>query len=621
MMLFAAISTGRLRWLLWLLLGGLWACGPVWAQPTVQGLGYWKPFVISVDDDPAVARAQRVFDTLLRAWDGTRVEPSLYVVKSSRGPWAASLADGNILLSRAAIDTTLALDGGRADHLLAFVLAHELVHQRADDLWHHKFFRLVGSQNPQQQQALLRGLELSGQALPDLERREAQADHDGLILMASVGYDPFVVVDGEDFFTRWVESVWAAPCERQDPVWQGAGACAQARTRAARSRAQLEAIAIQATLFQLGVQAFTAGHWQVARRDFSAYGREFPSRAVHINIGLTYLAEALDIRDRLSDAGVLSGPRFFFPLLLELHPEATPLQPRGRVRGDTEERQRLRQYAERAAQSFERAIRLEPQYRSGYLLLGLAYLLSDNAPMVRGVLEGKYIPRFGSDASTRLLLAMTQARGGDLAGAARSFQQLLTSLEASPSSSGPWPADLLIYTAFHNAAALAQARGDHPRNDELWQRAAHLAQRNGQALLFQLAVEQLRPGTLVSRPPTWVPSIQGARLGDRVQASVSSSPFWLEGEALSIYRFASGARWVVDADGQLVNAWQSGGQALLGNGLALGDDADRPLKVLGPPSRRIELVSGAYLAYDALGLAIQLEHDRISGWFLYYPDD
>ena len=617
--LLAATSMARRRWLPWLLLG-LWACGPVWAQPAVQGLGYWKPFVISADDDPAVARAQRVFDTLLRAWDGTRVEPSLYVVKSSRGPWAASLADGNILLSRAAIDTTLALDSGRADHLLAFVLAHELVHQRADDLWHHKFFRLVGSQNPQQQQALLRGLDMSDQALPDLERREAQADHDGLVLMASVGYDPFVVVDGGDFFTRWVESVWAAPCGRQDPAWQGAGACAQARTRAARSRAQLEAVATQATLFQLGVQAFAAGHWQAARRDFSAYGREFPSRAVHVNIGLTYLAEALDIRDRLSDAGVLPGPRFFFPLLLELHPEATPLQPRGRVRGNAEERKRLRQYAERAAQSFERAMRLEPQHRGSYLLLGLAYLLADNAPMVRGVLEGKYIPRFGSDASTRLLLAMTQAQGGDLAGAARSFQQLLTSLEASPPSGGPWPADLLIYTAFHNATVLVQVRGDNSRRDELWQRAARLAQRNGQALLFQLAVEQLRPGTLASRPPAWVPSIQGARLGDRVQASVSSSPFWLEGEALSIYRFANGARWVVDADGRLVNAWQSGGQARLGDGLALGDDADRPLKVLGPPSRRIELVSGVYLAYDALGLAIRLENNRISGWFLYHPD-
>jgi len=192
-----------------------------------QSIGYWKPYVVNPAKDAGAARAQRVFANLLRTWDDTRVEPSLYVVDSTHGPWAASLADGNILLSRAAIDITLAQGPAHADHLLAFVLAHELVHQRADDLWHHKFFRLVGSQTPERQQELQRGLTLQGEALPDLERREAQADHDGLILMATVGYDPFVVIDvaidgsidgptnavsdtahaTKDFFTHWVENL------------------------------------------------------------------------------------------------------------------------------------------------------------------------------------------------------------------------------------------------------------------------------------------------------------------------------------------------------------------------------------------------------------------------------
>ncbi len=69
-----------------------------------QTISYWKPYVVSSEKDPGAARAQRVFANLLRTWDDTRVEPSLYVVNSTRGPWAASLADGNILLSRSAID-------------------------------------------------------------------------------------------------------------------------------------------------------------------------------------------------------------------------------------------------------------------------------------------------------------------------------------------------------------------------------------------------------------------------------------------------------------------------------------------------------------------------------------
>ncbi len=614
-------------------------------QQPQQTIGYWKPYVIDPASDPGAARAQRVFANLLRTWDDTRVEPTLYVVDSTRGPWAASLADGNILLSRAAIDITLAQGRQRADHLLAFVLAHELVHQRADDLWHHKFFRLVGSQSPERQQELQRGLSLQSDTLPDLERREAQADHDGLILMATVGYDPFAVIDEptdltsngtagstsntkgrEDFFTRWVESLWDIPCQRDHAAAQqkasarNAAACAQAHTRAARSRAQLDAIATQATLFELGVQAFGAGHWQQARRYFSAYGREFPSRAVHVNIGLTHLAQALDLADRLP----IRSPRFFYPLQLELRPEATPIAS-GKTRGDAE--QRLQQHARRAAQSFERALRLEPQHRNSYLKLVIAHLLANNLPMARGVLEGNYLPRFGTDPAATLLLAIITAREGDLDGAHKAFQTLLHQLENEPQAlaHSPWPAELLIHSSFRNAAALAAARGDAA--DDLWQRMARLAQASQRPLLFRLAIEQLRPGSLPHRPPPWAPAIHGARLGDIVATgekdalpgSTHKNPFWLDGETLTIYRFDDGARWVVDGRGRLVNAWQQGGQSRLGTQLALGDGADRPLKVLGPPTRRVELVSGVYLAYDALGLAIRIQDGQIHGWYLYHP--
>ncbi len=599
-------------------------------QPSQQQtINYWKPYVVSPAKDPGAARAQRVFANLLRTWDDTRVEPNLYVVDSTRGPWAASLADGNILLSRAAIDITLAQGDNRADHLLAFVLAHELVHQRADDLWHHKFFRLVGNQTPEHQQELQRGLSLQSGALPDLERREAQADHDGLILMATVGYDPFMVIDEpthdtadkqKDFFTHWVENLWAIPCQQHqqnhEAPRRNAAACAQAHTRAARSRAQLDAIATQATLFELGAQAFGAGHWQQARRYFNAYGRDFPSRAVHLNIGLTHLAQALDIYDRLPT----TGPRFFYPLQLELRPEATP-QPSGKqTRGNSEHR--LQQHAKRAVQSFERALRLEPQHRNSYLQLVIAHLLANNLPMARGVLQGNYLPRFGEDPAASLLLAMIRAREGDLPGADTDFQKLLDRLESRPLNLGnsPWPADLLIHSSFRNAVALAETLGKSSKNTKLWQRMARLAQASHRPLLFRLAIEHVRPGNLQNRPPAWTPKIHGARLGDVVRTTARRDSFWLDGETLNIYRFDDGARWVVDNKGRLINAWQHGGQSRLGNKLALGDTADRPLKVLGPPTRRVELVSGAYLAYDTLGLAIHIEDGRIGGWYLYNPD-
>jgi tetratricopeptide (TPR) repeat protein len=623
----AAINNRGLRvvrlqhrgWLVCLLL--LWL-GAVQADEARQFIGYWKPYVIAPESDPQVARAQRVFANLLRAWDGTRVEPSLQVVDSKQGPWAASLADGNILLSREAIDICRAQGEAQADHLLAFVLAHELAHQRADDLWHYKFFRLVGNQPPAAQQRMLAGLQLDDQSLPDLERREAQADHEGLILMATVGYDPFVVVDRKDFFTRWVESLWQAPCAAAQG--HAREACAQARTRAARARVQLASVATQATLFELGVQAFAAGRYEAARHYFTAFGRDYPSRAVHINIGLSHFAQALQLRRNLMAEGLVSGPRFYFPLLLETDPQAMPAAVSGQVRGQQDgaaERRLMKQHISHAAEAFERAIRLEPAYANSYLLLGMAYLMDGNTYMARGVIQGKYIPRFGTDAAARLLLAMTQVLEGDTQGATKAFDALVAELKETPQAASPWPADLLLYAVSYNTAAVARLRGEPAAADNYWRQIAAAARRQGRGMLFRLALARLGPSATGTAAELAPPLVHGVRLGDSAAVPPrKGSEFWLEGEALTLYRFADGARWVLDAKGRVVNAWQSHGSAQQVGGVAIGDSADRPLKVYGLPARRIELGSGAYLAYDALGMAFHIEDGRVAGWFLYRPD-
>jgi len=51
----------------------------------------------------------------------------------------------------------------------------------------------------------------------------------------------------------------------------------------------------------------------------------------------------------------------------------------------------------------------------------------------------------------------------------------------------------------------------------------------------------------------------------------------------------------------------------------LAKTSHRPLKVLEPSTRRMELVSATYLAYDALGLAIHVENGRIGSWHPVSP--
>lgn len=584
-----------------------------------QSINYWKPHVIDPQEDAAVAQAHRVFDNLLRAWDDSRIAPRLHVVESAAGPWAASLVDGNILLSREAIAACQAQGASRTEHLLAFVLSHELAHQKADDLWHQKFFRLSGTQGPEIQRQMLKGLKLSEGALDDLERREARADHDGLIMMATVGYDPFAITDQRDFFTAWVENVWDASCNNGTAEEAVRQACAQAKSRALRTQTQWVTVANQTTLFELGIQAFIAGHHEQARELFVGFGRDYPSRAVHFNIGLTYLAQAVALLEQSDD--ILPVPGFYFPLMLDVDPKATPIGSATGAQKRGDQRRRIHAHLLQAVDYFEKAIRLEPAHREAYLYLALAHLLDNNTFMVRGVLQGQYQPQFGADPALELLLAMTSAFEGKREQAVQGFKKLLGSGGAQ-GREGVLPPQVLRYAAHFNYAVYLKASGDAVGAQRLWQDLAQQSQQAGDSLLFRLALHQLKPATAPGSAVTPQPQVQALRVGDRpkgvdlARRAAAQSTFWHEGEQFTILRFADGSRLVLGAKQEVVAAWQHGGVAAV-LGLAVGDAADRPMKSLGLPSRRVHSIKGEYLAYDALGLAIHIVDDKVAGWFLY----
>jgi hypothetical protein len=610
------------------------------ADPT-QSITYWKPHTLSPRHDALVEKAQTIFSVLLRAWDSSRLEPSLYVVESAAGPWAASLADGNILLSRAAIQACVNFGEHRADHLLAFVLAHELAHQRADDLWHQRFFRLVGNQSPESAQKMLRGLQMDDKLVANIEQKEAQADHDGLIMMASVGYDPYQILDKNDFFTQWVENIWQNSCLVTQTSSAEAEACKQAQSRALRAQAQLSNVATQSLLYELGVQAFVAGNYYDANRYFTAYGRDYPSRAVLTALGLTQMAKALQIHQELIHTGALQKPNFYYPLLLDATAAATPLNhatgtSAKRASRDAITQQQLdkiQHILDKANDYFEKAIRLEPNHRKTYLLLTMSYLIADNTFMARGVLQGKYIPRFQQDTASEILLAMTSALEKKSSRAQRDFEKALKQLNQS-NTGDSLPDDLLIYTAHHNYAALLTYTGSPQKAVDLWKNLATSAKQQSNAFLFRLALNHLNPETAPSQARTKALNIGGKRLGDRFFNRVSKkvsgntenattppsdnrSELWIEGDLYSVYRFNDGSRFVVGKDQRILSAWQASGRQQLTKGLALGDDADRSLKTFGVPNRRMHMLSGEYLAYDDYGIAIHIDNNKIAGWFLY----
>ncbi|NOZ53896.1 MAG: hypothetical protein GXP08_12315 [Gammaproteobacteria bacterium] len=601
-------------------------------DPT-QSITYWKPFTISPQNNSHVANAHQVFSALLRGWDNSRVEPNLYVVRSTAGPWAASLSDGNILLSQQAIEICNSFGKDRSNHLLAFVLAHELAHQRADDLWHQKFFRMVGTQTPELTADIKRKIVsgLNSKTINDLERREAQADNDGLILMSTVGYDPYKIIDKKDFFTAWVENIWQASCANNKSS-QNLSACNNAKSRALRTRAQLVNVATQATLFELGTQFFVAGKYPEARRYFQAYGRDYPSRAVHTSIGLSYLAQALEIKRLLIISGTIDGPNFFYPMMLDATPHATPVeeQSNSAKRGaeDTlmlEQKKKISHYIENAINYFEKAIRLEPNHRKTYLYLAMSYLIDNNTFMARGVVQGKFIPKFGHDTSADLLIAMTSATEGKNTEAQAVFDKMLQQINKGLPSTTTIEKELLIYSAFYNYSALLDKMELKSESAALWKRLAKHSKTKGNSILFQLAVNQIQPHSLSKQDQINHPVIQSLRLGDTAPIAnslfknISKNEIWLEGEQLNIYRFDNGARIVTNPDKKVIGAWQNSGKTSTVGNIRFGDMSDRPLKTFGMPSRHMQMVTGKYLAYDAIGLAIHIVSGKVAGWFLYDP--
>ena len=613
------------------------------ADPT-QSITYWKKYALD-DDNELVQLSQQVFTVLLRAWDQSRIEPGLYVVESDSGAWAASLADGNILLSKQAIKTCFSFGRQRGEHLLAFVLAHELAHQRADDLWHQRFFRMIGTQSAESQEKMMSGLELDTELLAQLEQKEAQADHDGLVLMSSVGFDAYQIINDKDFFTLWVENIWQQNCADNQTGKSNYNACKQAQARALRTQLQLETVATQSMLYELGVQEFVAGNYPQAREYFTIYGREYPGRAIISAIGISYFAQAQAMQKQLIElsasagikpAGMKQQENFYYPIILDAHVsniDANQLS--GNKRANIKslitslEKQKLAIINQSISQ-FEKAIRLAPDYQQSYLLLACAHLLANNSYRVRGVLQGQYIPRFGNDSAVELLLALTMQIEGDTEQSIKQLQSLLDTLKNSKTAS-PIAENILRYSVYYNLAELYESTGEIAEAENVWLDLAKFSKNKGDTLLFRLALTHIsqKKEAIITQKLKQAPSINGNRLGDtiRVSEELNKSDLWVDGDRYQVI-VDNGSRYIAQNNGILISAWQTDSKtdskivsktetSHINNKLSVGDSADRPFKTLGIPDRRLNMTSGEYLAYDDYGLAVRISNNQVKGWFLY----
>lgn len=240
--------------------------------------------------DPRVDRAYRIFERVRAAADiGGRRTPRLSVLNSNTEPWAQALRDGNVVLSKGAIELCYRdTDVMTGDARLAFVLGHELAHLAKDDFWHTEVYRaLAGIPGGEAARRLLTDTSDADPArLEAIRLKEAEADDLGFVYAAVAGYsvdDLTGMTGNQDFFTFWLAQTHAGV----DPAHPAP------EDRLAILRARLRGMTGALEFYRFGVRLLHFGHLQAARYFLEAFQDRFPSREVFSNLGYVCLQQAL----------------------------------------------------------------------------------------------------------------------------------------------------------------------------------------------------------------------------------------------------------------------------------------------------------------------------------------
>jgi hypothetical protein len=539
-----------------------------------ERIQYWLPHVVA-QSQPLVERTHRVYARLLQVWDQARVEPILKVVESNDGPWAASLADGHILVSYSALQTIEKINSAQFEDLVAFVLAHELAHQRADDLWHYRFFRSKSGQPVQ----------LAKQDIGQLALQESQADHDGIKMMTVVGFNPATVVAENDFYTAWIEASWLASCTSNQQSM--ANACKLAKQRARDTRSQLQQIVKQKVWYDLGLYALATHQFDQGRKYLQEFARLFPHASVYNAIASSYF---LQIQHHLSQRNI--DQDLVYPILLDqLELNFIPIM--SAKRGGQQRPQEIARWIKQARHYLNKSEQLQADNPYTLYLSAVGWLLDDNLPMAKGLLDGK-LARLSSRAELDILLRILILRKQNRDQQAwNQLEQYLAKQQSTPME--------LKFALLEQFIQLGERLN---KQDE------------AQTIIKQFVQHAHKQGDSI--PLTW----GRAKLGGRIQPAVftkvpawpiilekrPATQLWLEGEPKNL-REESGFFHMRDAKGRTLHRWCEGVGCK--KFLAVKPTVDELYAQYDLPNRVIYLAGRQWHDYSRLGLMVVSQGNKI----------
>lgn len=548
--------------------------------------------VLSPQTDPLAARAHHVFERLLHVWEGEHMPPKLSVIECGERVLALSQSSGHIIITRQAVK--LSLEGVASERIgpLAFVLAHELIHQLND-------FSTI---NPPLESLFV-------QSIVGRER-ERTADAHAVILMALAGFDPYEVSNNREFFRRWTEAGLGVSCAKPSNPTDSA-LCIDAQSRSAAIQSNLNQVIERTALFEFGLQAFTIGRYDEAIAAFEDFGRVFRSAQVSLNLGLAHFARALQLGESVTLASDVR--KVTFPTVLASNPGVALSRSGGSQARSAGDLTQLRAYhIKQAIEAFSQVIRLQPASDNGYAHLIFAYVLDSKLGMAAGVWKDQYPKPFRDEPMAHLVEAiidLAEKRVDRARERLLSLDQRLRQPEWADSSF-----DTMRYVVSQNRYALVSDETIAFRTS--WLDLANWARGAGRTLLFQLALVQLRsldnltPTSPVKHTASW-------RVGDNVSHLLNNREevvlsLAVNQTILNVVAPSTEMRLIADPKKRVTHLWFNETTKVLRT-------LDELLAYYGPPDRHIATEAGLYLAYTQKGVGFKFVANQLVTVFNFIP--
>lgn len=266
---------------------------------------------IPTDQHPTYQRVEQIFRRLKRFSGRDVSDANLVVLPGSERPWAAALADGNVILSDEAVKLIYGtVQPEVADAWMAFVLGHELAHLKNNDHWHHKL--RVPALRSKSQAFKDEYLYIGSQDPEHIKERELKADSDGFLLASLAGYDTRHLFSNQEidrsFLQYWADQMGA----------YGGDTHHSSEYRTGFLRDRFSDLSNQVDVFHYGVKLAYFGRYGDALNLLKEFRRHYRSPTVLNNIAYVNLQLA---RKKMPPA---LAYRFWFPTLIEANSGLPP---------------------------------------------------------------------------------------------------------------------------------------------------------------------------------------------------------------------------------------------------------------------------------------------------------